>query len=221
MSRSNYKSTSFEITSDQGRQIANKFYDQQRAANSLALILPGLRYSCDMPLLYYATELLLIRGFDVLQLWSDYSNPEFRAASKVEQAQYLLGDSLALFEAASKGEPYERTVLVGKSIGTLSMALLLNVNRKLADDATIWLTPLLNLEPVTQAVKNLKGPTYLAGSNTDPTFEPETVSQIQSRPNVRVDVIKDADHSLEIPGNLRESMRVLTKVVTSLASFIS
>jgi hypothetical protein len=201
--------------------ISNKFFDQNGAAKSLALILPGLRYTCDMPLLYYTTELLLIQGFDILQLWTESNDPDFQEASQLEQAQYLLEDSRALLEASNHGESYERLFLVGKSIGTLSMTFLLNMNVDLSNVHTIWLTPLLNLEPVAQAVQNLSGPAYFAGSSSDPTFDPGIVTQIQSMPNATLDVIIDADHSLEIPGDPGKSIHALSQVMGSLTSFIS
>lgn len=221
MSRSSYDITSLEVTNRAGSHVANKFFNQTEGADSLALILPGLRYTCDMPLLYYTTEVLLIKGFDVLQLWSDYSSTEFASASQAEQAQSLLGDSQALIEAGHKPEKYRRTILVGKSIGTLSMALLLSINSELAIQPTIWLTPLLNLEPVALAVKNLKGPAYIAGSSADASFNTELSNQIQSLPNMRVDVIENADHSLRIRNDASRSLQVLAQVVTNLDSFIT
>lgn len=221
MSRSNYHIRTLEVHGYNDRFVQNKFFDQSSSANTLAMILPGMRYTCDMPLLYYTTETLLIKGYDVLQLWADYDQPEFQKSTQAEQAQCLMGDSLALLETVEGNNRYQRLILVGKSLGTLSMTFLLNMNENLTKETTIWLTPLLNLAPVAQAVQNLKAQAFLAGSSSDSTFDAEAVNQIQSMSNVTVEVVADADHSLEIPDNMEKSVLVLSQVMNSLNSFLS
>jgi hypothetical protein len=221
MSRGSYEIITREIYGYQDRLVPNKFFDQKGAAKSIALILPGLRYTCDMPLLYYTTELLLNKGFDILQLWADYNIPGFEDSTQAEQAQHLLQDSQALLNAVNHAHTYDRMLMVGKSIGTLSMTFILNMADTSIKRETIWLTPLLNLEPVAHKVQKLSTPVYLAGSTSDPTFDPGIVAQIQAMPNATLDLIKNADHSLEIPGDPYKSIQALSQVVTSLRSFLS
>ncbi len=89
------------------------------------VLFPGLNYSCDNPLLYYLSRLAVDRSADVLQLWANYTIPEFQSLSKQEQVKWLLEDALSLIEAGQKNRHYERLVLVGKSIGTLTLGSLI------------------------------------------------------------------------------------------------
>jgi hypothetical protein len=45
--------------SDFSHNVPNTFFHQEINNGHLALILPGLNYTCDMPLLYYATQIML------------------------------------------------------------------------------------------------------------------------------------------------------------------
>jgi len=221
MSRDNYKKFSLEVSGFKGKPVQNKFFQQKSNAESLALVFPGLRYSCDKPLLHYTTELLLARGLDVLQLWADYTKPDYQSLSQGDQSQHMLEDGQALIEAGNKAGSYKNFLLAGKSLGSLTMTLLFRENSDLHKETSIWFTPLFYLAPVAQAVLSSTGPTFVAGSDADHTFDPEAVLKIKSKINITTHVINDADHSLEIPGDLLGSLRVITQLMNSLASFIS
>jgi hypothetical protein len=54
-----YSYSSISTSSDPKLSIPNTFLRQETDTDHLALILPGLNYSCDMPLLYYSTQVML------------------------------------------------------------------------------------------------------------------------------------------------------------------
>ena len=218
MSRNQYTLSSLEISIQKELPLSNKYIQQKTTPESLALIFPGLGYTCDMPLLYYTAELFLDQGRDILQLWS---TPDFKSLSQAEQTQHLLEYSEALLIEGKNSGSYKEFVLVGKSMGTLTMTLLLTKFPELLKETTIWFTPLVNLPPVSQALLSSTGPAFVAGSDVDPTFDQNAVSQIKSMPNANTLVINDADHSLEIPGDPLSSIQVLSRVMTDLASFSS
>ncbi len=220
MSRDKYKISSLEVLGVQGRWVKNTFIQQDEPSAKLTLVFPGLRYSCDRPLLYYTTEILLVRGYDVLQLWTNYSSPEFKGLSQTEQTIQLIEDGKSLLQSGLNARTYSQLVMVGKSLGTMTMAFILREDPNLPVIKTIWLTPLIHLPPVAQAVLDFSGPAFVAGSKTDSTFDLATVSRFQSMPNVVTQVIEDADHSLEIPGNPIRSLQVLSQVMGKLDDFI-
>jgi len=221
MSRNRYSISCIEIDAHQEIPISNKFIKHKTPSNGLALIFPGLRYTCDMPLLYFSTGLLLEMGCDVLQLWIDPDAPDFERISQAELTQQLLEYSKALLIAGKNGGAYSDLILVGKSLGTLTMTLLLTNEQAFLNETTIWFTPLLNLPPVSQIILSLSGPTFVVGGGADPTFEQEAVSQIKSMPNTTISVLEDANHSLEIPGDPIRSLQILSQVMTDLAGFTS
>ncbi len=221
MSREKYKTESLEIPGNLGHSVKNEYHQQTGASDNLALIYPGLRYSCDKPLLYYTTNLLLERGYDVLQLRANYRTPQFQDLSQADRTIQLIEDGKALLNAGRQAKSYSNLLLTGKSLGTLTMAFIFNEDRNLLNAKTIWLTPLLHLPPVSQISLELTGPAFVVGSDADPTFESEPVTKIQSMSNTTTQIIKHANHSLEIPGEPLRSLQILTQVMENLNSFLS
>ena len=99
------------------------------------------RLMCDLPNFRLA-RLALQRGADVLQLHTDYTRPDFQAASPQERMAWLAADAQAAVEVGRAQRGYSRLILIAKSIGTLALAHLVT-QEACADAATIWLTPLL------------------------------------------------------------------------------
>ena len=221
MSRDKYHISSLEVKENLSRSVSNSFIQQVEPSDKLALIYPGLRYSCDKPLLHYTTEILLARGFDVLQLWANYGKPEFQSLSQAEQTIKLIEDGRAMLHTGVQTKDYSQMVLVGKSLGTLTMAFILSEESFNPNLRTIWFTPLFHLPPVAKIVLELAGPIFVAGSEADSTFDSGAVSQVLSKSNITTQVVKNADHSLEIPGDPVRSTQVLSSLMAGLTEFIS
>jgi hypothetical protein len=209
-----YEITSLEIIRPDGSAVSNRLYRQSGSPQSLAVLFPGLRYTCDKPLLHYTTLSLASLGIDVLQLWTDYTQAEFASLSQAEQVLRYLEDAHSALQAAQGQQAYPLLVLVGKSIGTLTMALLLGqADSSFAQATTIWLTPLLNLPMVALAVQSLQTRTLIAGGTGDATFDPQILQAVRSQPGLKTLVFEGANHSLEIPGDPLRSVQFLGEVV--------
>lgn len=220
MSRDQFLQKSLEIVGDQGDLVPNQLFQQQSPSSMLAVLYPGMRYTCDKPLLYFTTELLLARGYDVLQLWSDYRDDNFKGLSQAEKSIRLITDGQALLNAGQLAGNYEKTILCGKSLGTLIMAFILNQGQDFPNLKTIWLTPLLNLPPVSEIILNHQSPLFVAGSLTDLTFNSGPYDQIKSKTNITSFIIEEADHSLEIPGDTLQSINILDQLIRNLSGFV-
>jgi predicted alpha/beta-hydrolase family hydrolase len=212
--------TALDLTGQNSEPIPNKFFRQHEPAAELAIVFPGLRYTCDMPLLYYTTRLLVKRGADVLQLHTDYNRPDFESASPIARAQWIGSDALAGLQAGQSQRSYERLVLVGKSIGTLAMGFLLaGGTAPLA--ATIWLTPLLHQPLLVQAACLCTGPALFAVGEADSTYDANAIHQIQQATRAQVVVLEGANHSLEVPGDLKRSIQHLGTVMEAITRTIA
>ena len=221
MSRDKFNISSLEVGKHLNRSVRNTFIQQDEPSKKIALLFPGLRYSCDKPLLHYTTEILLDRGYDVLQLWADYDNPEFQGSSQAEQTVQLIEDGGALLQAGIQSSSYSELILVGKSLGTLTMAFILSEEMNIPQMKTIWLTPLFYLPPVSKIVLELTGPVFVAGSKADHTFDSTTTSQLSTKSNIIMQVIEDCDHSLEVPGDPVRSTQILSSLMANLFEFLS
>jgi hypothetical protein len=220
MSRDQFLHKTLEIVGDQGDLIPNQLFQQQSPNKMLAILYPGMRYTCDKPLLYYTTELLLARGYDVLQLWSDYQDDSFEQLSQAEKSIRLISDGQALFNAGQQAGNFEETILCGKSLGTLIMAFILSQNQDLPNLKTIWLTPLLNFPPVSEIILNNQAPIFIAGSLADLTFNSGPYDQFESKTNITSYFIEEADHSLEVPGNTIQSINILDQLIRKISDFV-
>lgn len=54
-----YSYSSIFTSSDPKHSIPNTFLRQDVDTDHLAMVLPGLNYTCDMPLLFYAAQIML------------------------------------------------------------------------------------------------------------------------------------------------------------------
>jgi dienelactone hydrolase len=208
--------TSIPIQGYAGRPVPNRLF-RQAGARRLALILPGLSYSCDMPLLFYPARLMIQRGAAVLQVHSDYTQAPFQSASKAEQARWLAEDAQAALKAGLAAGDFHNVVLIGKSIGTLALASLAAAG---VEAASIWLTPLQRQPHLVEAALQQKGPALFIGSSSDPTFDPAQLQRIQAAGKGEGLVVSGANHSLEIPGDVFASLEIMHQALESLQAFL-
>ncbi len=208
-----------------GRALANRFFRQAAAPTGLAVLYPGLSYTCDMPLLYFPTQLCLQRGMDVLQLQTDYGAPDFRSAPAVEQTAWMAADAEAALQAGRGFRSYPLTVLAGKSIGTLALAHMLAPNSPVKESlgrfAVIWLTPLLHQPTLVAAALQSKEPSLFVVGTGDRTFVPEALERIKAATPAQALVLEGANHSLEIPGDILRSLQVLQGVFQNIDQFLA
>lgn len=211
--------TTLSINGYAQKEVPNVFLRQKGPANTLAILFPGLRYSCDMPLLYYPSRLLAHRGADVLQLNTDYTQADYQSASQSEQFDWLVADARAATQTGSAQRAYQRLILVGKSIGTLALAHL--VSSPLGEKAiTIWLTPLLRQQPLVAAALNYKGPALYVAGTGDPVYVAASMQRIMDATDAEALIVEGANHSMELPDDPLQSIQILERIVRGIADFL-
>ena len=210
--------TSLPLIGYNDQPIPNQYFRHEQASH-LALIFPGLRYTCDMPLLYYLTQVFLDHGIDVLHINSDYTTESVKALQPAERLQVMVTDAQAALATAFPGNGYTNLILAGKSIGTLSLAMLL-ASGAAAQAACIWLTPLLHYPFVVDSAVQHPGPELFIASQADETFEIESMELIKKQKNVKTAVFEDGNHSLLISGDTFKSLDMINQVVHAYADFV-
>jgi len=219
--------TTLEIVGHNGQPVPNTCLRQQEGADQVGLVLPGLRYTCQMPLLYYASRVLLARHADVLWVEQAYHLlPGFQQLWGVplpgsEHERRLFDDAAAAYRAVLRQSSYQRVAVIGKSLGTLSMSHLLTSEPALADARAVWLTPLLRDERVCVALRKAPQPSLIVIGSADGSYEPALLDEIRASDRRRVLVIDGADHSLEIRNDMTRSLHVLGQVMDAIESFLS
>jgi hypothetical protein len=171
-------------------------------AERRVVLLPGARYPTRAPLLWFAREVALARGYGVLEVLDEPPAGEDPFAWARDRARRALDH-----------EPSPLDVAIGKSLS--SDAADIAAERGLA---AIWLTPLLDRPGIRAALAATGRPTLLVGSNADPTWRPEALP-----PNVMLDVLEldGLDHGLQLPGDPEASLKALKAVVKRVDRFLA
>ena len=215
-------STTLTIQGYRDESVPNRFLRPQGATDRLAILLPGLGYTLDMPLFYYAEHLLLERDWDVLRVgYAYHKRPEFQSLPKSERDRWLLADTTAAWRAALGQRSYERVVLIGKSLGTLAMGNLLTLADPPPTLGAVWLTPLLSVERLRQQIQQYGGPSLFVIGTADPHFDPVVLEKMQIATIGEAVVVRNADHGMDIPGDPIASVRAVERVVEALGRFLA
>ena len=202
--------------------VPHTFFQQGEATEQVAILLPGLGYTCDMPLLYYASELLLGLGADVLLVEYAYGRrPDFHAASDAEKRHWLFADTAAACRAALAKRPYRKITIVGKSLGTRAMGHLLTTEPAFAGASAIWLTPLLRDDHLLAQIEQSARPSLFVIGTADAHYDRGLVAQVGGATGGAVVVIDGADHSLEIAGDIVGSVRLMERIVRAMQQFLT
>jgi len=164
-----------------------------------AVILPGIRYFSQAPLLWFAREAAQAGGWSVVEV-------DERAPRDREPFEWMRGQAERALEAASGAE---RIVVIGKSLGSVAATLV--------SGPAIWLTPLLNQPEVAGAIGSATAPTLLVGSTADPTWAGGAVPENAS---IEVLELEGLDHSLQLTGDPIASVDVLRDVTARVGAFL-
>ncbi|WP_243709692.1 alpha/beta hydrolase [Micromonospora sp. 15K316] len=174
--------------------------EEATVAQRRAVFIPGMGYDTRAPLFAYAGESLRRARFDIHEISWEYPaglTDEQRAPWVAERVLPALTESTDL--------------LVGKSLGSLAAPLA-------ADRAlpAIWLTPLLHLPEVVDALRRAEAPFLLVGGAADRTWDSATARRLTPH----LVEIPEADHSLMLPGPLVRSAEALGRTCTAIEEFV-
>ncbi|MBV1852988.1 alpha/beta hydrolase [Catellatospora tritici] len=169
----------------------------------VAVLLPGGGYTPAMPLLYYATTVLVAQGWTVQEVW--WQPPANRHS--IDRATWVNAQT----EPVLAAETAPRLLLVGKSLG--SFAAPIAAARGLP---AIWLTPILSHPEIAAALAAATAPALLVGGGADPSWDPAVAAGLDAAQLV----LPGADHALEHPDDPVASARNLTHVTARMDEFL-
>lgn len=200
--------------------VPTVYLRQPGAADRIAVLLPGQGYTAEMPLFYYAEDVLIAAGADVLRVdYRYHQRPAFGQADQDERQRWLLTDATAVYRTARARRPEAEIVLVGKSLGTISIAHLLASESSAAAVRAVWLTPLLHLGSVRTQIIRSGARSLVAIGSADPVYEPAVLDQARAA-GCAVVTVDGADHGFDIPGDVIASLRAVEAVVRDLEEFL-
>ncbi len=209
---------SVQIQGYGGENVPNEFFRQPGGSSSLAVILPGFGYTSAMPLLYYAGRLLIDRGCDLLTVNYDYREVSGTLPRHGLEEQ-LCTDTGQCLSVAYGQDSYTSVILVGKSLGTMAMAHLLE-SQRWPVRASVWLTPILRREDVRRELQRMSHRAFVAIGTDDAEYDRQLLHELGQRHGVDVCEIEGAEHSIDIEGDVPGSVAAVQKVLQRLQTFL-
>jgi len=146
------------------------------------VILPGSRYTPDGPLLFFAAQTAMMRGWDVRQVWWDVPS----LSSDADEVAWV-GDQL---DAAVDG--YDgRVLVVAKSLGTLAAA-----RAAVHGYPAAWLTPLLSEPDAAAVLRSYPAEQLVVIGSEDPYLRRDVLEGLPGQ-----QLVVPGDHVLRVPGD--------------------
>jgi len=165
--------------------------------------LPGMQYTTQAPLLWFAREAAEQRGLTALEVLDSLPEGADPAGWARDRARRALDHA-----AAGARE----IVLVGKSLASTAAGLA--ADRLLP---AVWLTPLLNDPHVVDDVARASRPALLAGGSADEAWCPDALPDSGL---LEIFHLEGLDHSLQRPGDPAASLQALRAVTDRIGRFL-
>jgi len=178
----------------------------------IVLLFPGIRYSCDMPLLYYPAMKYSAAGYEIVKV--DYG-PAFANVTSWKKSE--VGDSIRMAESCCIGAlrkipwaEYEQVIFVSKSMGT---AVAGQAAEELGlEPVQYYLTPVVQTLPY--LVSGHRIGAVVAGSADNVMDHAELEAHCRKQ-GIPLTTIPDVAHRLEVKGDPEKSLEIV-KVVMRL-----
>ncbi len=163
----------------------------------LAVIIPGIGYTKDKPILYYSSKLLRESGYEILNVFfSGMPENIMKDDSLKLLAVKLAYEQMTEQLSDVKFSEYEEVVFVGKSLGTIAAAKYVSDNGVNAKQ--IWYTPLEKTFSY-----NSKNVLAFIG-NADPWSDIDVIRSEAERCGTSLVEYEACNHSLESGDILRD-----------------
>ena len=127
---------------------------------------------------------------------------------------------MAAFKTAKAQRNYKRVTLVGKSIGTRAIGHVLASAEPLPSLQCIWLTPILRSETLRAQIKHRPHRALFLVGTADSHYDPVQLHECQQATAGASLVIENADHSLEIRGDIVQSIGILARIMEEIEKFL-
>lgn len=189
----------------------------ENKSDILAVILPGIGYTLDRPILDYSKKLCLELGYDVLPI--EYGFQAARKEFDKEKFQIVVDETMELI-SMSLNEKYKKIIFIGKSIGTVIQRI---IQKKIISEGShkyIFIN--VYFTPVDKTVElGIDKESLVFTGTKDPLIKKESVEIIEKMKNVNLVKIHNADHSLNIKGDVVNSTKIIMEVIQREKEYLS
>ena len=178
----------------------------------IAVLFPGIGYTCDRPLLYYAGKLAASLGYEVVRVpYGGFPDGVKVNAEKMHQAYLLALEQAENFLSSIDWSAYDDIVFIGKSVGTVVAGAYAEKNQVPAR--------LVLLTPIMDTFDFIRRPVIAFHGTADPWARTEDVIR-KCEGKIPLYLTEGANHSLET-GNVEKDIGTLLETMRTIKDFIT
>lgn len=191
----------------------------EKGSSRVCFMFSGSGYNYDKPLFYYATMLMLENKIDVVHIHYSYEEQVMNKPIE-ELTKVMMDDINPVMKEVLKGEQYNHTMFLGKSLGTIPIANDVMKREEFLQSKMIVLTPLLTFESIFDSILHSSHEGLLAIGDNDHHYNANQMDQLH-KTNLTIDVIKNANHSVNVGEYETEnSIEAIAKIIEKLKEVV-
>lgn len=192
----------------------------EKGSSTVCFMFSGSGYNYDKPLFYYATMLMLEHKIDAVHIHYSYDEQVMNKPIE-ELTKVMMDDIYPIMNEVLKGEQYNETLFLGKSLGTIPIANDVMKREEFLQSKMILLTPLLTFESIFDSILHSQHEGLLVIGDKDHQYNADQVKQLY-KTNLTIDVIKNANHSVNVGGyETGNSIEAIANIMRKLKETIS
>ena len=185
---------------------------------SLIVVLPGGGYGPLGPALRFPIlALRQISDGETIEIGYPETGEDDPIPTRIEKLSTAVSDQM---HAALERSTAADVVIVAKSLGTRALAAIASSLRRDRRISAVWLTPLFAVDDVRSAAARSGLRSLIVAGTADPHHDQNGFDAVRDALSAHALLIPDADHGLEIPGDVLatlDAMRALTSAVLDFA----
>nr|WP_206773298.1 alpha/beta family hydrolase [Bacillus cereus group sp. N6] len=191
----------------------------EKGSNTICFMFSGSGYNYDKPLFYYATMLMLENKIDVVHIHYSY-NEQVMNKLMEEVTKIMMDDINPVMKEVLKGEQYNHTIFLGKSLGTIPIANDLMKREDFLQSKMILLTPLLTFDSIFESILHSRHEGLLVIGDKDHQYNADQIDQLH-KTNLQIEVVKNANHSVNVGEYETEnSIEAIAKIIEKLKEVV-
>jgi hypothetical protein len=191
------------LKTHEGRPLPHTFFEGD--GSGLLIVLPGLHYGPDGPVLYHLAKRIQNSGWDTLSL--TYGFQASMTFPWTEHVAETMAETTAAVREGIAHRRYPRLGIVGKSLGCIVLVQLCSQGVVPPEALAAYLTPPVGNPMFDSAFAATRQPAYIAIGTADSFYSDTALAGLQERRPALVRVVQGADHGIDVGGLQPRSRR--------------